>query len=157
MRVLIQRVTRASVSVEGKVVSEIAGGLLAFAGFRDTDTEQELEWMARKLPDLRIFEDAEGKMNLSVRETGGSILVVSQFTLYGDSRKGNRPNFMAAARPEVATKLYQEFARRLGEQIGEERVREGVFQAMMDVELVNSGPVTLMLEREAAAASSKNE
>ena len=113
--------------------------------------------MARKLPDLRIFEDTEGKMNLSLRDTGGSILVVSQFTLYGDARKGNRPNFMTAARPEVATNLYNEFVRQLKAELGETRVQEGVFQAMMEVELVNSGPVTLMLEREAESVSSKNE
>ena len=157
MRVLIQRVTRASVTVAGAKVSEIAGGLVALAGFRDTDTPHEIDWMARKLPDLRIFEDAEGKMNLSLRDTGGRILVVSQFTLYGDTRKGNRPNFLAAARPEVATALYQDFLRRLREQLGADRVQEGVFQAMMDVELVNSGPVTILVERDAETSSSKNE
>jgi D-aminoacyl-tRNA deacylase len=149
MRVIIQRVARASVSVGGAKVSEIDEGLLVLAGFRESDTEREVEWMAKKLPDLRIFEDTEGKMNLSLRHTGGSILVVSQFTLYGDARKGNRPNFMAAARPEQATKQYERFNELLRMEIGSDRVREGVFQAMMEVELVNSGPVTLLLDRDA--------
>jgi D-tyrosyl-tRNA(Tyr) deacylase len=137
-------------------VSEIASGLLALAGFRESDTYKELEWMAKKLPELRIFEDREGKMNLSLRDTGGSILVVSQFTLYGDARKGNRPSFMTAARPEIATKLYDRFVLLLRTELGNERVHEGIFQAMMDVELVNSGPVTIMLERDAEDTSSKN-
>jgi len=156
MRVIIQRVARASVSIDDAKVSEIGAGVLALAGFRESDTDKELEWMAKKLPDLRIFEDSEGKMNLSLRDIGGSILVVSQFTLYGDARKGNRPSFMTAARPEIATKLYDRFVLLLRTELGVERVREGIFQAMMEVELVNSGPVTIMLERDAEDVPSKN-
>lgn len=142
--------------MDGINVSEIGEGLLALIGFSGSDTAAEVEWMARKLPDFRIFEDSEGKMNLSVRETGGSILVVSQFTLYADARKGNRPNFMNAARPEVATRLYDDFVHRLASDLGADRVRKGVFQATMDVELVNSGPVTILLEREATVEAVKN-
>ncbi len=109
--------------------------------------------MAEKVAQLRIFEDSDGKMNLSVLETGGSVLAISQFTLYGELPKGNRPSFMAAARPEVAQPLYEEFLRLLHERLGTERVQSGVFQAKMTVELVNDGPVTILLEREAIAAS----
>ena len=147
MRVLIQRVSRAAVSVDGAVVGAIGPGLLAFVGIRGSDTEAELRWMAEKVAQLRIFEDAEGKMNLSVLETGGSVLAVSQFTLYGELPKGNRPSFMAAARPEQAAPMYEEFLHLLRERLGDDRVASGVFQAMMKVELVNDGPVTIMLER----------
>ena len=149
MRVLLQRVIRASVTVDDRITGSIREGLVALVGFRESDTLQEVEWMARKLPELRVFGDAEGKMNRSLREVNGQVLVVSQFTLYGDARKGNRPSFMAAARPETAMKLYDEFLTRLRDELGTERVASGVFQAHMLLELVNDGPVTLLLEREA--------
>jgi D-tyrosyl-tRNA(Tyr) deacylase len=145
MRVVLQRVSRAKVTVEGRVTGEIGRGLLLLAGFTDGDTEDALAWMADKVVGLRIFPDDEGKMNRSVQEVGGGLLVVSQFTLYGDARKGRRPSFVDAARPEIAIPLYERFVdllRATGLPVG-----TGEFGAMMDVELVNDGPVTLILER----------
>ena len=151
MRILIQRVSRASVTVEDRITGSIERGLVAFIGIREGDTSQEVVWMAEKVTNLRIFEDADGKMNLSLLETGGCILAVSQFTLYGELRKGNRPNFLVAARPEQAQMLYEEFLARIRERLGNNRVATGVFQATMHVELVNEGPVTVLLEREKSA------
>lgn len=145
MRIVLQRVSRARVTVEGRVTGEIGRGLLLLAGFTDGDSEDALAWMADKVVDLRIFPDDEGKMNRSVQEAGGGLLVVSQFTLYGDTRKGRRPSFIDAARPEIAIPLYERFVallRATGLPVG-----TGEFGAMMDVELVNDGPVTLILER----------
>ena len=145
MRIVLQRVSRARVTVEGRVTGEIGRGLLLLAGFTDGDSEDALAWMADKIVGLRIFPDDEGKMNRSVQEAGGSLLVVSQFTLYGDTRKGRRPSFIDAARPEIAIPLYERFVdllRATGLPVG-----TGEFGAMMDVELVNDGPVTLILER----------
>jgi D-tyrosyl-tRNA(Tyr) deacylase len=145
MRVVLQRVSRARVTVEGRVSGEIGRGLLLLAGFTDGDSEDALAWMADKVVGLRIFPDDEGKMNRSVQEVGGGLLVVSQFTLYGDTRKGRRPSFVDAARPEIAIPLYERFVallRATGLPVG-----TGEFGAMMDVELVNDGPVTLILER----------
>lgn len=146
MRVLVQRVSRAEVTVEGRVTGAIGPGLLLLVGIRQGDGDAELEWMVHKLANLRVFSDAEGKMNLSVQDTGGGVLAISQFTLYGDAKKGNRPSYIEAARPEVAEPLYDKFCEQLGAAIGKE-VQRGVFGAHMDVELVNDGPVTLMLER----------
>lgn len=146
MRVLVQRVSRAEVTVEGRVTGEIGPGLLLLVGIRQGDGDAELEWMVHKLANLRVFGDAEGKMNLSVQDTGGGVLAISQFTLYGDAKKGNRPSYIEAARPEVAEPLYDKFCEQLGAAIGKE-VQRGVFGAHMDVELVNDGPVTLMLEK----------
>lgn len=148
MRLLIQRVSRASVSVEGRIVGEIDRGLLCFLGVREGDTEKEARWIVDKACQLRIFPDADGKMNLSVADTNGSALVVSQFTLYGDAQKGNRPSFILAARPEEANRLYELSLELFRERLGRDRVASGVFQAMMEVELVNSGPVTILLEKE---------
>ena len=145
MRVVLQRVSRAKVTVDGRVTGEIGRGLLLLAGFTDADTEEALAWMAKKVVQLRVFPDDEGKMNRSVEEADGAILVVSQFTLYGDARKGNRPSFIEAARPEVAIPLYERFVALL--RAAGRRVETGEFGAMMDVELVNDGPVTLILER----------
>lgn len=146
MRVLVQRVSRAEVTVEGRVTGEIGPGLLLLVGIRQGDGDAELEWMVHKLANLRVFGDAEGKMNLSVQDTGGGVLAISQFTLYGDAKKGNRPSYIEAARPEVAEPLYDKFCEQLGAAIGKE-VQRGVFGAHMDVELINDGPVTLMLEK----------
>lgn len=146
MRVLVQRVSRAEVTVEGRVTGAIGPGLLLLVGIRQGDGDAELEWMVHKLANLRVFSDVEGKMNLSVQDTGGGVLAISQFTLYGDAKKGNRPSYIEAARPEVAEPLYDKFCEQLGAAIGNE-VQRGVFGAHMDVELVNDGPVTLMLER----------
>jgi D-tyrosyl-tRNA(Tyr) deacylase len=145
MRIVLQRVSRAKVTVGGRVTGEIGRGLLLLAGFTDGDTEDALAWMADKVVGLRIFPDDEGKMNRSVEEIDGGLLVVSQFTLYGDTRKGRRPSFIDAARPEVAIPLYERFLRML--RATGRPVQTGEFGAMMDVELVNDGPVTLILER----------
>jgi D-tyrosyl-tRNA(Tyr) deacylase len=120
--------------------------MVVFLGVSTTDTPAEAEYLAQKCADLRIFEDQAGKMNLSIRETDGCALVVSQFTLYADTRKGNRPSFTEAARPEIAEELYGKFVGYLQKELGEPRVRTGVFRAMMDVQLTNSGPVTIMIE-----------
>jgi D-tyrosyl-tRNA(Tyr) deacylase len=145
VRVVLQRVTRAKVTVEGRTAGEIGPGLLLLAGFAEGDGEDALGWMAEKVATLRVFADGEGKMNRSVEDTGGSLLVVSQFTLYGDVRKGRRPSFVAAARPEAAIPLYERFVALLSAR--GLAVATGEFGAMMAVELVNDGPVTLILER----------
>ena len=144
MRAVIQRVKSASVTVEGEVVSEIRVGLLVFLGIAQEDTPTDVDYMASKIANLRIFEDDEGRMNLSILDVGGEALVVSQFTLYGDCRKGRRPSFIHAARPEKADPLYQAFMDEIS-RLGVP-VKAGVFQAMMDVELINDGPVTMMLD-----------
>jgi D-tyrosyl-tRNA(Tyr) deacylase len=145
MRVVLQRVSRARVTVEGRVTGEIGRGLLLLVGFTTGDTEEVLAWMADKVVGLRIFPDDEGKMNRSLEDAGGDLLVVSQFTLYGDTRKGRRPSFVDAARPEVAIPLYERFVELL--RAAGRPVETGEFGATMDVELVNDGPVTLILER----------
>ena len=145
MRVVIQRVTHASVSVDGQVVGAIGPGLVILVGVREGDAEAEAAWLAKKVAHLRIFEDEDGKMNRSLLEAGGSALVVSQFTLYGDAQRGRRPSFSEAARPEVAEPLIARFAELMrAEGV---RVETGVFQAMMLVEIHNDGPVTLVIDR----------
>ena len=144
MRAVVQRVKSASVTVDGARVSEIGAGALIFLGVAHEDTTKELEYIANKVANLRIFEDAAGKMNCSLLETGGAALVVSQFTLYGDCRKGRRPSFINAARPEVANALYEQFITAL-EKLNVP-TQGGTFQAMMDVQLINDGPVTILLD-----------
>jgi D-tyrosyl-tRNA(Tyr) deacylase len=146
VRVVLQRVSRARVTVEGRVTGEIGVGLLLLVGFTAGDDEAAVEWMADKVVGLRVFSDADGKMNLSLGDVGGGLLVVSQFTLYGDTRKGRRPSFVHAAPPSVAIPLYEKFLEILAGRSGTP-VQSGEFGAMMDVELVNDGPVTLVLER----------
>jgi len=144
MRAVVQRVSKASVTVEGRVVGSIGPGFLVLLGVRQGDTEADADYLAEKIAYLRIFEDAEGKMNLSLLDVGGGALVISQFTLYGDARKGRRPSFSDAAPPEQANRLYAYFCDRLtGCGI---TVARGVFQAHMDVALINQGPVTLLLD-----------
>lgn len=143
---LLQRVSRASVTVGDEAISEIGLGLLLLVGVSAGDTREAADWLARKVSGLRVFADGEGKMNLSVTETGGAVLAVSQFTLLGDARKGNRPSFVQAAPPEEAEPLFDYLCERLRE-AGVPEVGTGRFGAMMDVELVNDGPVTLILER----------
>lgn len=145
MRAVVQRVERARVTVDGEPVGAIGRGLLALVGFAPDDAESDLEWMADKLAGLRIFADETGKMNLDIRDAGGSLLLVSQFTLYGDASRGRRPSFAGAAPPALARDLYLRFVD-LCRSTGV-RVETGEFAAMMDVELVNSGPVTVLLER----------
>lgn len=147
MRVVLQRVRDASVTVEGEVTGAIDAGLLLLVAFQETDTDAELRWMARKCIDLRVFNDDEGKMNRSLRDTGGGVLAISQFTLYGDARKGRRPSFIGSAPGEQAEELYGRFLSALAEQ--EVDVQSGVFGAHMDVRFCNDGPVTLILDREA--------
>ena len=148
MKVVLQRVTRAAVRVDGRVIGQIGPGFLVLAGFAPTDTDVQLSWMADKILGLRLFGDAEGKMNLDLAEVGGGVLVVSQFTLYGDASKGRRPSFIDAAPPNVAIPLYDKFVTLLKEKsAGKIPIETGEFGAMMDVELVNDGPVTLILER----------
>lgn len=145
MRVVLQRVREASVTVEGRVTGAIERGLLLLVGIAPGDTREELAWMARKIVGLRIFSDDEGKMNRSLLEAGGDVLAVSQFTLYGDARKGRRPSFTRAGPPEMAEPAFLSFCELLREEGA--RVETGVFGAHMDVRLLNDGPVTLLLER----------
>ncbi len=145
MRALLQRVREARVTVEGELIGAIDHGFLILLGVTHEDGEKQARWLANKIAGLRVFEDEAGKMNLSLLDVGGSVLVVSQFTLYGDARKGRRPSFTAAARPEQAEPLVTFFAQQL--RVLGLTVESGVFGAMMQVELVNDGPVTLLLER----------
>lgn len=144
MRVVVQKVSRASVTVEGTVTGAIGKGLVLLVGFTHDDTVEDLIWMVEKVINLRIFEDADEKMNLSLVDVGGEILSVSQFTLYGDARKGRRPGFSDAARPEVATPLYDQFNQLLRDR--GITVGTGIFGAMMEVEIINDGPVTILLD-----------
>lgn len=144
MRAVVQRVSRASVTVAGEVVGQIGKGLLVLLGVEEGDGQDEVVYMAQKIAGLRVFEDADGKMNLGLAEVGGAMLVVSQFTLLGDCRKGRRPSFIQAARPELADELYRAFCAEVRGQGIE--VQTGRFQAHMDVELVNDGPVTLLID-----------
>ena len=149
MRVVLQRVSRAEVRVDGRVTGKIGKGFLVLAGFAPSDGEDSIGWMTDKILGLRLFADAAGKMNLALAEAQGALLVVSQFTLYGDAQKGRRPSFTDAAPPEVAVPLYERFVALLRERGAESGtiVETGEFGAMMAVELVNDGPVTLILER----------
>ncbi|GMU56222.1 MAG: D-aminoacyl-tRNA deacylase [Candidatus Xenobia bacterium] len=141
---MVQRVSSAAVVVEGETAGAIGTGLLLLCGIHGSDGPAELKWMADKVVNLRIFEDEEGKMNLSVLDVGGGVLAVSQFTLYGDCRRGRRPSFTEAAPPEQADRLYKDFVSLLKERV--EHVEQGVFQAHMDVSLINDGPVTILLD-----------
>jgi D-tyrosyl-tRNA(Tyr) deacylase len=145
LRVVLQRVSQASVSVDGETVGSIGAGFLVLVGFTAGDGESQLKWMAEKIIGLRVFPDGQGKMNLDVSEVGGELLVVSQFTLYADARKGRRPSFVDAAHPDDAEKLYERFVEELV--ASGVPVETGSFGALMKVELVNDGPVTLILDR----------
>lgn len=144
MRAVAQRVTGASVRIAGRTVGEIDAGLVVLVGVAREDTAADAEYMADKVVNLRVFEDEQGKMNRSLLETGGAVLAVSQFTLYGDARRGRRPSYVEAAEPEKANSIYERFVKQV--RAHGVRVETGVFQAMMDVELVNSGPVTILLD-----------
>ena len=144
MRAVVQRVTRAKVTVEDETVGEIGKGLVILLGVASDDTQQDAEYLAEKIIALRIFDDADGRMNLSVRDTGGAMLVVSQFTLYGDVRRGLRPSWSDAAAPEIAEPLYESFVLSLKNTTSE--VATGSFRRMMQLELVNDGPVTILLD-----------
>lgn len=148
MRIVLQRVTQASVEIEKAVKGEIGPGLLVLAGFSPEDTDEDLKWTAAKVAQLRIFGDAEGKMNLSVQDVQGDILVISQFTLYANSKKGNRPSYIGAAPPAVAIPLYERFVALLEAATGK-KVQTGEFGADMKVSLLNDGPVTIVLDSKA--------
>jgi D-tyrosyl-tRNA(Tyr) deacylase len=152
MRLVIQRVNKGSVTVDGEVVGSIGNGYVILVGVTHTDTEAEAKWLARKTAGLRIFTDDHGKFNLSLQDVDGEALVVSQFTLYGDARKGRRPGFTDAAPPEIAEPLVEKFAGFLRE-AGVKKVETGVFGAMMQVEIHNDGPVTIIIDREAVDES----
>lgn len=145
MRLVIQRVSSASVKVDKSVVSEIGAGLLILAGIEDADTAEDIDWLVKKVCQLRIFNDAEGVMNLSVLDVGGEIIVVSQFTLQASTKKGNRPSYIHAARPETAIPLYEQLVSEFSEMLCKP-VGTGIFGAHMDVSLVNDGPVTIILD-----------
>ncbi len=146
MRALVQRVRRCSVLIDGKLQSSIGSGLLILLGVHNDDAVTDAEYLADRCAALRIFEDAEGKMNLSLKDVNGEAMVISQFTLYGDTKRGNRPSYSDAAPSPFAENLYEHFIVCLRQRVGDQKVGTGVFGAMMDVELVNAGPVTLMVE-----------
>ena len=145
MRIVAQRVTRASVTIEGRLKSEIGLGMLLLLGIEEADNQEDIEWLCAKLSKLRIFSDEQEAMNLDINQVEGSFLVVSQFTLHALTKKGNRPSFIRAARPEQAIPLYEQFLKRLAE-ISGRPVQSGEFGAMMAVELVNDGPVTILMD-----------
>jgi len=145
MRVVIQRVSQASVAVEGEIISSIGKGVLILLGIEDADTDEDADWLTSKISKMRIFEDDDGKMNRSLIDMAGEALVVSQFTLHASTKKGNRPSFIKAARPETAIPLYESFCDKLS-QLLESKVGQGVFGAMMEVALTNDGPVTIIMD-----------
>lgn len=145
MRTVIQRVQHASVAIDGTIRSEIGKGLLILVGFEDSDTDKEILWMAKKIVNMRIFDDDEGVMNRSVFEIGGEILIVSQFTLYASTKKGNRPSYIRAAKPNIAIPLYESFCKEIEVQLRRE-IKTGVFGADMKVYLSNDGPVTIIVD-----------
>ena len=144
MRAVIQRVTRANVSVEGRITGQIGNGLVVLLGIAQDDREEDADYLANKLVALRVFDDQSGRMNVSLKEIGGEVLLISQFTLYGDVRRGLRPSWSDAAPPEVAESLYDYFVMRMRDLLGQ--VQTGSFRKMMQVELVNDGPVTILLD-----------
>ena len=145
MRVVVQRVTQASVTIDGVVRSQIGKGMMVLVGIEEADGKEDVEWLAGKITRLRIFDDEHGVMNRSVKDIDGEVMVVSQFTLHASTKKGNRPSYIRAARPETAVPLYEQFVRELGKLTGK-TVATGEFGAMMDVSLVNSGPVTIFID-----------
>ncbi len=147
MKALIQRVSEGGVEIREKNYSaEIGRGMVILLGIKEGDTEEDVRYVADKCVNLRIFEDENERMNLSLKDVGGEVLVISQFTLYGSTRRGNRPSFTEAAKPDVAEPLYEKFIERLKENLGEEKVKTGIFGAMMKVKIINDGPVTVMVE-----------
>jgi len=146
MRVVVQRVRSGSVAVNGTTIAAIERGYVILLGIRSGDTVEDARFLAEKCANLRVFEDAGGKMNLSLRDVGGAVIVVSQFTLYADAQKGNRPSFILAARPAEAEPLYEEFVAAMRRSLGDAAVKTGSFGAMMEVQIVNDGPVTIVIE-----------
>ena len=145
MRIVVQRVSEASVTVEGAVTGAINTGLLVLLGIEDADTDEDINWLSHKIGNLRIFNDSNGIMNLSVKEVNGDILLVSQFTLHASTKKGNRPSYIQASKPEMAVPLYEKMTRKLREELGKE-IQTGIFGADMKVSLLNDGPVTIVID-----------
>jgi D-aminoacyl-tRNA deacylase len=145
MRVVLQRVTRASVKINQTIFSSIGKGLMVLVGIEETDGTEDIEWLCNKIVQLRVFDDSNGVMNLSVMETGGDILAVSQFTLHAKTKKGNRPSYIKAANPEIAVPIYNNFIALLSQLLGKQ-VKTGKFGAMMEVEIINDGPVTILID-----------
>lgn len=145
MRAVIQRVSKASVKIEGMIEREIRGGLVVLIGIEDSDHEEDIKWLTSKIIGLRIFGDDAGKMNLSIKDTGGDILLISQFTLFASTQKGNRPSFIRAAKPEKAIPVYEQLIRQLTETLGKP-IATGIFGADMKISLVNDGPVTIIID-----------
>lgn len=145
MKLVIQRVKNSEVAVEGKTVGKINQGFMVLCGIKKTDTKKEVDYLARKLVNLRVFEDENGKMNLSLKDIGGELLIISQFTLYANTKDGNRPSFVEAAKPEEANRLYEYFLKKCTEY--GMKVEKGIFGAHMEVSLLNDGPVTIILEK----------
>lgn len=145
MRVVIQRVSRASVSINNKIKEEIGKGLLVFAGIEESDNETDVDWLCNKIVHLRIFNDADDIMNCSILDVGGAIMVISQFTLHAKTKKGNRPSYIRAAHPDLAVPVYNSFISRLS-QLTNNEIKSGIFGAMMQIELVNDGPVTIIID-----------
>ena len=147
MRALVQRVTRGSVTIrENNYTRSIGKGIVLLLGVKDSDDQEDINFVADKCCNLRIFEDDNGKMNVSLKDISGEMLIISQFTLYGDTRKGNRPSFTEAAEPVHAEKIYEQFVERVADNIGKEKVKTGIFAAMMEVEIINDGPVTVLVK-----------
>jgi len=147
MRALVQRVSEAGVYiVKEKYIAEIGKGIVILLGIKSDDNESDLNFVADKCSNLRIFEDENEKMNLCLKDIDGEVLIISQFTLYGDAQKGNRPSFIEAAKPEIAIPLYEKFISKLKSNLGEEKIKAGIFGAMMEVKIINDGPVTILVE-----------
>ena len=154
MKVVVQRVSSGGVFIASEnYKAEINKGLIILLGIRNGDTENDATFLADKCTNLRIFEDLNEKMNLSLKEIDGEVLVISQFTLYGDAQRGNRPSFIEAAKPDIAIPLYEKFVRRMKDNLGTEKVKEGVFGAMMEVKIINDGPVTVIIDSKTSSDS----
>jgi len=145
MRAVIQRVTRASVTIKGKINGQIENGLLVFMGIEDADTDEDIEWLSSKIVNLLIFNDEKGVMNISVKDIGGNILLISQFTLHASTKKGNRPSYIKASKPDIAIPIYEKMIEQLSIDLGKE-IQTGIFGADMKVELLNDGPVTIVID-----------
>jgi D-tyrosyl-tRNA(Tyr) deacylase len=145
MRAVIQRVTKASVTVDGKINGQVGNGLLILIGIEDADTDEDIQWLSSKIVNLRIFNDDQGVMNISVKDIAGTILLISQFTLHASTKKGNRPSYIKASKPEIAIPIYEKMIRQLATDLGKE-IQTGIFGADMKVELLNDGPVTIVID-----------
>ena len=145
MRTVIQRVTRASVTIKGKINGQIENGLLVFMGIEDADTDEDIEWLSSKIVNLRIFNDEKGVMNISVKDIAGNILLISQFTLHASTKKGNRPSYIKASKPDIAIPIYEKMIEQLSIDLGKQ-IQTGIFGADMKIELLNDGPVTIVID-----------